>query len=117
MRGWAIIVLIVLALGAGGCAIFDRMSGLGQARELSKTGLPAEAAILRIWDTGVTVNDDPVVGFLLDVRPADQPAFQAETKICISRVLIPQYQPGAIVPVRFDPKDRRCVSLDIYEFH
>jgi len=57
------------------------------------------------------------VGFLLDVRPADQPAFQAETKICISRVLIPQYQPGAIVPVRFDPKDRRCVSLDIYEFH
>ena len=117
MKRAAILTLMVLSLSAGACAIFDRMSGMGQAKELSRSGLSAPAAILKIWDTGVTVNDDPVVGFLLDVRPADQPAFQAETKICISRVLIPQYQPGAIVPVRFDPKDRRCVSLDIYEFH
>jgi hypothetical protein len=116
MRRPAIAVLMALALWVGGCAIIDRASGLAQARELSKSGLSAEATILRIWDTGVTVNDDPVVGFLLDVRPVDQPAFRAETKIRISRVLIPQYQLGTIVPVRYDPKDHRRVSLDIYEF-
>jgi hypothetical protein len=30
-----------------------------------KDGTPAQATILRIWDTGTTINDNPVVGFLL----------------------------------------------------
>ncbi len=33
-----------------------------------KDGMPAQATILRIWDTGTTINDNPVVGFLLEVR-------------------------------------------------
>ena len=94
-----------------GCGAINRMTGVAQARELQRTGVLAEATILRIWDTGMTLNDDPVVGFLLEVRPQEGEIYQAETKIVVSRIAIPQVQPGRIVPVRYDPAQRTRVSL------
>jgi hypothetical protein len=109
-------LLLVLALALNGCAIANKMSGVSQAKELQTNGEPAQAEILKIWDTGMTVNDDPVVGFLLEVRPDGKDAYQAETKLLISRISVSQVQPGAVVPVRIDRVDPKRVSLDIYEF-
>jgi len=111
-----------LALGAAlilvlsGCAVIDRMSGVADARDLQAHGESATAKILRIWDTGMTVNDDPVVGFLLEVRRADRPVYEARTKLRISRLDIARIQPETIVPVRVDPRDPARVALDIYEY-
>jgi hypothetical protein len=102
----------LLACVFGGCVVVNHIDGVAQAEELQKTGLPAQATILQIWDTGTTVNDDPVVGFLLDVRPQEGEPFQARTKQLISRLTIPQVQPGAVVGVRYDPKNPQRVSLD-----
>ena len=79
-----------------------------------KNGTPAQATILRIWDTGTTINDNPVVGFLLEVRPQNLPAYQAESKSMIPRLSIPQFQPGATVPVKIDPQNQSRVALDIF---
>jgi hypothetical protein len=79
-----------------------------------KNGTPAQATILRIWDTGTTINDNPVVGFVLEVRPQNLPAYQAESKSMIPRLSIPQFQPGAIIPVRIDPQNQARVALDIF---
>jgi hypothetical protein len=108
--------MMLVSLTAGGCALANRMSGISDAKELQKTGEPAEATILQIWDTGMTVNDDPVVRFLLEVHPAGKPVYQAETKIRISRIAISRFQPGAVVPVRIDPGHPKHVALDIYDF-
>jgi hypothetical protein len=89
------------------------MDGVSQANELQRTGVSAEATILKIWDTGMTVNLDPVVGFLLEVRPPGGEPYQAETKILVSRLSIPQVQPGAVVQVRLDPARPSRVSLDL----
>ena len=109
-------IMLLVSVTAGGCALADRMSGVSDAKELQKTGEPAEATILQIWDTGMTVNDDPVIRFLLEVHPAGKPAYQAETKIRISRIAISRFQPGAVVPVRIDPRHSKHVALDIYDF-
>ena len=77
-------------------------------------GMAAQATIVRIWDTGTTINDNPVVGFLLEVRPQNMPAYQAEAKSMIPRLSIPQFQPGAIVPVKIDPQNQARVALDIF---
>ena len=77
-------------------------------------GTPAQATILRIWDTGTTLNDNPVVGFLLEVRPPNLPAYQAESKSMIPRLSISQFQPGATVPVKIDPQNQARVALDIF---
>ena len=107
----AVLVLCIIS----GCFMADRISGEGEAREIRALGQPAQAKVLKIWDTGITVNNDPVVGFLLEVRPDDRPPYQAETTALISRLDIPQIQPGAVLPVKFDPNDPGRVALDIYE--
>jgi hypothetical protein len=79
-----------------------------------KDGTPAQATILRIWDTGTTINDNPVVGFLLEVRPQNLPAYQAQSRSMIPRLSIAQFQPGAVVPVKVDPQNQARVALDIF---
>ena len=66
-------------------------------------GVPAEAVILKISDTGTTINNNPVVRLLLEVHPPDQLPFQAETEQTLSRLQIPQVQPGATVQVKYNP--------------
>lgn len=107
-------VLLLLNLG---CAAIDRMSGVADTKNLQQTGTPAAALILRIWDTGMTVNDDPVIGMEVEVRPEEGDAWNATIpKSLVSRIDIPRFQPGQTVTVRFDPQDRSRVGLDEYRY-
>ena len=96
-----------------GCSWINRTTGYSQAKELEKIGLPAEATILEIRDSGITVNNDPVVDFVLEVRPKGKEAYQAKTRMLISRIEIPQFQPGAVVRVNYDPNNPSRVSFDL----
>lgn len=107
-----VVLGLTLTLALGGCAIRDRVTGESVAREIRAAGVAADATVVKIWDTGVTVNDDPVVGFLLDVTPEGRPAFQAKTKALVGRLAVPRVQPGARLRVMFDPKDTTRVALD-----
>src|SRR5258708_7897095 len=92
--------------------VFRRIGGMMNAsNQLLATGEPAQAKILRMWDTGTTLNDNPMVGLALEVHPASRPAYQVETKALISRLKISQVQTGATVAVRFDPTDPSKVAL------
>jgi hypothetical protein len=107
-------LLAMLALMTG-CisASIDGFTGESQARALRQTGLPAWATILRIWDTGITLNDDPVIGMEVEVRPEEGEPFRAVIqKSLISRIAIPQFQPGKEVAVRYDPQDSTQIALD-----
>lgn len=115
MHGRAALLCLAtsVALVLSGCAIRDRFTGEATAREIRAVGQPGEATVVQIWDTGVTVNDDPVVGFLLDVKPADgRPGFQAKTRALVSRLAVPRVQPGATLRVMFDPKDTSRVAIE-----
>jgi hypothetical protein len=117
MRRWAMSCLTVAWLTAGaGCAAINNMTGITETRELQRTGLAAEARIVRIWDTGMTLNNDPVVGFELEVHADGQTPFTATTKSPISRLDVPRFQPGNHVPVRYDPRDPTRVAIDVYQF-
>lgn len=107
-------LLAVFALTVG-CisASIDGYTGESQARALRQTGVPAWATILRIWDTGITLNDDPVIGMEVEVRPEEGEPFRATIpKSLISRIAIPQFQPGKEVAVRYDPQDSTQIALD-----
>jgi hypothetical protein len=80
-------------------------AGLSNRSVLSR-GRPATATILKIWDTGTTINKNPVVRMQLEVHPPDEPVFQAETERLIPRLQIPQIQPGSVVHVKYDPQTR-----------
>lgn len=110
-------VAATLALSvAAGCAVANRMSGVTEARAIQRVGVAAEAVILQVWDTGITYNEDPVVGLRVEVRMRGSEPYTATiAKSRISRIDVPQFQPGKRVPVRVDPNDRTRVAIDVYK--
>ena len=110
-------LLATFSMTCFGCSMIDRMSGVSEARRLQETGEPATARVVEIWDTGMTVNDDPVIGLRVEVSRADGSVYAATiAKSLVSRVHVPQFQPGATVPVRVDPEDAANVALDVYRY-
>lgn len=103
---------LALALG---CGTIDRLTGVSEARELRASGVAAEAEVLSLWDTGITVNEDPVIGLRVEVRPAGRPPYPATIeKSLVSRLDVPWYQPGRVIPLRFDPRNPARVAVDVY---
>ncbi len=81
--------------------------------ELRQSGVAASAQILEIWDTGWTINDDPVIGMRVRVQAPDRPDFEATiAKTTVSRIAVAQFQPGAVIPVRFDATNPSIVAVD-----
>jgi hypothetical protein len=81
-------------------------------RKLLESGEDAEATILKVTDTGVTMNNIyPVVKVLLEVHPQGRPPYQVETRMIINRMDIPQVQPGMVVPVKIDPRSQKRVAV------
>lgn len=117
MQRWKRLLAVVLTLlSTAGCSLVYRMGGVSQARELHRIGESAQGLILEIIDTGMTINNDPVVWLVLKVYPTEGDPYQAETKAWISRVHVPQFQPGKFIPVRFDPANKSRVSIDVYDY-
>ena len=109
-------VLLLAALaGLPGCtSMVDHFSGRGDACEILAIGTPAKGTVVRLIDTGTTINDDPVVEFVLAVDPPNGEQYEARAKALISRLDVPQFQPGRVFPVKFDPKDRSRVAIDLW---
>ncbi len=80
-------------------------------KELLTSGEDAQATVMSLWDTGTTVNDNPMVGLLLQVQSANRPAYQVQTTSLISRLATAQFQPGARLAVKIDPKNPQRVAI------
>ena len=103
-------------VGAAGCgSMVDGFSGRTEACAILAIGRPATGTILRLIDTGTTINDDPVVEFVVRVVPAEGDPWEAHTKGLVSRLDVPAIQPGRIVPVKYDPKNPARIALDLWE--
>jgi hypothetical protein len=80
-----------------------------------KNGITAEAEVLEVRDTGTTINDDPQIALLLEVRPALGAVFQTELRTLVSRLEVSQYRPGCKAVVLYDPADPRRIVLQSIE--
>lgn len=85
---------------------------LYDAAQVMKNGLEATATVTRIWDTGVTLNNDPQIGIEMDVQPADgSPSFTSKTKMYISRLQTSAYQVGQVLTIKYDPANHAKVAI------
>jgi hypothetical protein len=114
LRSLAFVIPLILLTG---CVfrLIDHMTGEDQAKQIRSIGIPATARVLRIWDTGMTLNDNPIVGLRLEVHAEGVEPYEVETRALIGRLDIPQIQPGAQLQVKVDPNDHSRVALDIYK--
>ena len=111
------IIIFVSLCGSALLAIFITWFSIRMIRGVTNPhgqmadAVLAQATILNMWDTGVTLNDNPQVGLLLEVHPAGGQPYQVQTKSLVSRLKIPMVQIGNVVPVKYDPRDPSKVVL------
>jgi len=82
-----------------------------KAQMLMTSGIVGQATIDSITDTGVTVNENPQVEFVLDVTLPDREPYKASLTQVVSRLAIAGFQPGATVPVRVSPDDPQVLMI------
>ncbi len=80
-----------------------------------KDGVEAVARVLKVWDTGTTINDDPEVGLLLEFTSPEGAPLQVEARTVVSRLQVALVQPGIEAEIRYDPhKPRRLRVLTLH---
>ena len=109
-----LVLLVVLAGLASSCSTFQTVGSSEYTGELQKTGVPAQATVLSIFDTGESINGYNIVRLAVEVRPAEGQPYQATVgRLVISCLQAFQYQPGKIIAVRYDPRDKSRVAVDL----
>lgn len=98
------------------CSLLDQeltknlMDGKEKRQRLLKEGEKCEAVVLKVEDTHITVNQDPVIKMKLEVMPPGQPSFYAEVETIVPRVNIPRK--GDNVTVYYNPKDKTDIIAE-----
>jgi hypothetical protein len=83
------------------------------ASRLRKTGLPGKALIKEVRDTGVTINNNPQVKLVLEIKNSLGQKYTTTVRSLVSRLQPQLYQPGMTIPVLIDPKDDNIVVVDL----
>ncbi len=106
------IVIVTVVVAVVITVLVRNLSGNSAAdKAIKQNGQTAQAVILSIWDTGVTINNNPRIGIKLEVRPPNGAPFQAEVKQVISFLETSQYQPGQMLEVKYAPANPQKVVI------
>lgn len=81
-------------------------------RRIVRTGIAAEAWIVRMSDTGQIINEQPVLEFTLEVHPEDGEPFVAKARKLIPLSDLHKFAPDKVVNVRYDPESNRVALTD-----
>jgi len=113
-RSGIYIGLGMLAVFGGMFYLFYRLffKPMINANRLQKTGLPGIARILEVKDTGVTINNNPQVKLMLEVKNSFGQKYNTQCRVLVSRINPNAFMPGMEVPVKIDPDNEQNVVID-----
>ncbi len=74
-----------------------------------KTGTLADAMVMGVEDTGITINNDPVVRLTIEINSGSAGSFEKTIETTVSRILIPRK--GDIIKVLYDQKDNSKITV------
>jgi hypothetical protein len=79
---------------------------------IRREGVPAQATILEVRSTGVVINEVYTqIELILEATPRDGEPYQVKTKCLIDQAAIPSYQPGNVISVTVDRKNKKEVAV------
>jgi hypothetical protein len=121
--GGLTVVGVVLAVGIAAAVVATSLGpmlsffgGGPTARRIRKHGIPARGTVLAIGENSgggvVTVNDQPYLNLQVRVEDGSRAPYDVSFDTIIPRALVPQFQPGAVIPVKVDPQDPQKVIID-----
>jgi hypothetical protein len=81
------------------------------APDLALRGVAGAATIQAVRFTGAVLDDHPTLELDLVITVDGGEPYALCHRQSVSRLAIPSFRPGAVVPVRVDPGDRSSVTL------
>lgn len=81
------------------------------ALDIIKSGEPAMAIILKVWETGVTVDHNPRLGLLLEIRHSTMVPYEIELRQNVKPDELKNYQVGRTLQVKVDSRNPRKVAI------
>lgn len=112
-----IMIVIIVAVSVLPVFFFvvPLLTGGAKNKRLLKTGTQARAVITNLEQTGTYINNQPRCHIYLQVEPGGGvPPFAAVATRTVQLVQIPQFQPGQILTVRFNPADHSQVAIEAF---
>jgi phosphate/sulfate permease len=110
------IAILWIAIGILGLIFtymwFMFLRDMWRTRRVLKQGDPGRARVLRMFETGITINDNPMVQLEMEVTPQRGPTYIATSKTVVSRLNPMMYGPGTVVAVKIDRQDPQLVVVD-----
>jgi Protein of unknown function (DUF3592) len=82
-----------------------------KAQHLMANGRVGTAVITDVRQTGMFVNENPQVEMDLQVNVDGIPTYTTSHRQVVAQIAIPQFQPGATVPVRVDTANPSSVLI------
>lgn len=89
----------------------DMNADAQKAQHLMANGRQGTATVVALRQTGMFVNENPQVELDLDVSIEGLEPYRATHKQVLAMIAVPQFQPGASVPVRVDPHDPQSLIV------
>jgi hypothetical protein len=121
---WTAIVIVVVLAVLGAFAYwnfadfreaFADLRGLDatmkKEADLLETGEQATATVLKIQNTGMSVNDNPAVHLALEVKRSDREPYATVITTVVDIVALPRVQPGCTVNVRVNAANPEEVAV------
>jgi hypothetical protein len=95
-RSSPFITIFILVIFGGMFYLFYRLffKPMINAARLQKTGLPGKATILEVRDTGVTINNNPQVKLMLEVKNSYGQKYKTQCRMLVSRINPNAFMPG-----------------------
>jgi hypothetical protein len=104
---------ILGVVGLGLLVWASKMSkGLEEADRLREVGLEGTARIVSAEQTGMYMNENPLVEMDLDVTVGGRPPYRVHHKDWIPLIMLGTLSSGLALPVRVDPQDPSKVLID-----
>src|SRR5919199_2836800 len=81
-------------------------------QELTQTGLPGQAQILEMTQTGVYINENPQVKMKLRVEARGLAPYECEKKVTVPMIALGMLGSGRPLSVYVDPADHENIYID-----
>lgn len=88
------------------------LGGMGRAKRLQAHGIAASAEIQGLSQTGTFINEQPVVGFDLEVRAPGRPVQRVRHRQVVPHIALGSIAPGRLVGVLVDAADPQKLVID-----
>lgn len=107
---------VVVSLAVPVAIFFFVFKKNAERNRLVATGIPGQALIVQIADTGMRINDQPRLQIVVDVHPIPGQAafapFRTTHTGTVPMMAMARVAPGATVPVKCDPANPANLTID-----